>query len=270
MNARAVAASVLLALTLPLAACGGSPPNRLDVLVPPGSSPTPTANITTLTPALTSPPPGAEWLGWRPRYRDVRRPDPAEIADLGNRVTSRNASQWTATDALRGIEIAFTPTHVRAKVPRASLFLRLRPGGPLHSFVVCIAAECFEGGRDAVTTGPESTNAYLGQLAEYVRGLLAEQTRTLVLGVQGPTRLATVHSPGGRLTCVLHAADRKLLDGLEGRRVGVPGVVSRCVDTNGLVVPLDLGLPPGGWSDVVDHVSGAVRVKPSDVDLYEG
>jgi hypothetical protein len=32
---------------------------------------------------------------------------------------------------------------------------------------------------------------------------------------------------------------------------------------------LHLRLPPGGWTGVIDTVSGEVRVKASDVELFE-
>jgi hypothetical protein len=272
MRARAVVAAALL---LALTGCGGQPERQVDVLVPPVPASTtvaePTAtsspNVTVLQPLRTTPAPGAEWLHWRPTYQAVRRATGQELALLGNRVTARNASEWTATDSLRGVEVAFTPTHVRVRVPQAALYFRLRPGGPRHLYVACTERTCVESGRDAVAWGPESTNAYLERMAGYVRDLVAEQTRPGVFRSQGPAWLATVRSPDGPLSCVVLADELLPVSRLQGRPVGTAGVRTRCVDTHGLVVPLDLGLPPGGWS-VVDGVSGPVRVPKRDVSVY--
>jgi hypothetical protein len=272
MRSRAVAATALL---LALSGCAGQPEQRAEVFVQPVTptttaaaepSATSTPNLTALPPPRTTPAPGARWLHWHPRYQAVRRATAEELSLLGNRVTARNASEWTATDVLRGVEVAFTPTHVRVRVPRAALYFRLRPGGPRHLFVTCIESGCGESGRDAAW-GPERTNPYLERMTGYVRDLVAQQTRPGLFRSRGPVWLATVRSPDGTLSCVV-VADRRLpVSRLEGRPVGSAGVLTRCVDTHGLVVPLDLGLPPGGWS-VVDGVSGGVRVSRSDINLF--
>jgi hypothetical protein len=279
-----VVSALLLAPLLALTACAGERDHGLDVLVPPATA-TPAVEAAARPPesSLSSetylagldprPVPGAEWLRWHPTYTHVRKAGARALAKLGNLVAARNASEWTATDELRGVTVAYTPSHVRVSVPRAEFYLDLGPSGPAPTYVMCLERSCVDAGAGVVTWGPELTNAYLETMAAYVRDVVSRQAHLGVFARRGPTMLATVDTPDGPLACVVHAPELALLQGLEGTdvrrgpgtRAARQGVVPSCVDAHGLVVPVDANLPTGGWSGFSEGVSGDVEGPQGDV-----
>jgi hypothetical protein len=275
---------VLVCAVLIVAVTGCGPQeesNGLDVLVSPSSSVTSSVRPTAGPSDPESTADDEDPFAWRPTYRDVRPADDAELAALRERVTVLATSEWTASDDLLGLEMAWTPTHVRVLIPGGEVHLDPRKVDDQDmSYVLCVEEEgCVRIGPDAKSDGPHLTNNYLDSMTFAVFGLVYNQSSLDVFAKHGPTVLATVDSPVGPLDCVVHGSTKQLLADLEGQPTDPdPGGAQRadkavyptCVDSHGLVaaVQLQIMFPARAWPSWSAGVADDVTQYPAEVEEY--
>lgn len=217
-------------LVLALAACGeqdGRGAASVD-----RATPTPTP-----TPLATASPDGttasrAEWKSWAPAFRDVRPATGIDRVDFSARVTDMAGSSWTAVDALTGIEIAYTPSHVRLRqrldlgddVVEVHIDPSRRGEDMVPPLVFCFEGECtyYDGRSDPGIeyfdyTDFDGVNVVVPMVLHWLR-------RFDGFPEDRPASYAVVDSPVGPLDCLVIGDDERDLDHLN--LPGKPAIIS--------------------------------------------
>ena len=191
----------------------------------------------------------ADWEGWTGVYGELQPATEGVIDELRARVAARNATTWTLHEAVTGAEIAYTPDHVRASW--GSVELHLDPRDDLGEAAV---TACLEDGCTEVRAGDDesSVTAIVDRRAADAFPLLEAQLHSdaeldelldELLDERFVTSLATVESPIGPWSCLVHGRTLRDVEALVGTEVVleqidrvVKGFPSWCVDQRGLVV----------------------------------
>lgn len=222
----------------------------------------PTARETAAEPEDEGAVRSADHESWQPSYADVRPAAADDLEDLRRRIVDLNASSYTVTVPLMGVEIASAPEHVRVRFAAGSpdgFDVHLDPalisdelfGGP---FVMCPAdGSCVEiGGKGADSEGPHLVNNGVDTIVFTSTTIVSNQRALpdrLVDEPDAPRSFATVDSPSGALDCLVSGGTPEQHARLEGSRVDLQGdplhrvgdpapLSTTCVDENGLLVLL--------------------------------
>ena len=228
-------------LMVALVACGERPGTRADAVdqatpTPSPRTPTP-SRATSSTGSATDPRTGttatrSEWKSWEPTFRDVRPATGTDRVDFTARVTGTAGGEWTMVDSLTGIEITYTPTHVRLRqrldfagdAVEVHVDPRRRGEDMVPPMVFCFEGACtyYDGRHD-----PGIEHFDYTDFDEINIGvpLVLTGLRLFDGFPEGrPAAYAEVDSPAGPLHCIVVGDDERDIDHLN--LTGKPVIIS--------------------------------------------
>jgi hypothetical protein len=222
------------AMMVALVACGEQPDTGADAMgqATPTPSPTPSPSPSPIPspPSTTATRP--EWKSWEPTFRDVRPATGSDRADFTARVTGTAAGEWTMVDSLTGIEIAYTPTHVRLRqrlqlsdeAVEVHVDPRRQGGDMVPPMVFCFVAACtyYEGRSDPGIEYFDDTD--FDEINIGVPLVLTGLRLFDGFPEDRPASYAVVDSPAGPLDCIVVGDDERDIDHLN--LTGKPVIIS--------------------------------------------